>query len=62
MSASRAEDSGWIPSRLKPMTLKLELTVSLLDAQLKRESAENKLASLLVVQLGKALSEFPHFW
>ena len=32
-SASGAVDSGWIPSRIKPMTLKLVFTASLLDAQ-----------------------------
>ena len=32
-SASGAEDSGLIPSRVKPMTLKLVFTSSLLDAQ-----------------------------
>ena len=32
-SASLAIDSGLIPSRVKPMTLKLVFTASLLDAQ-----------------------------
>ena len=32
-SASGAVDSGLIPSPVKPMTLKLALTASLLDAQ-----------------------------
>ena len=32
-SASGAEDSGLIPSRAKPMTLKLVFTASLLDVQ-----------------------------
>ena len=32
-SASGAVDSGLIPSRVKPMTIKLVFTASLLDAQ-----------------------------
>ena len=32
-SASEAVDSGSIPSRVKPMTLKLVFTASLLDVQ-----------------------------
>ena len=30
---SEAADLGWIPSRVKPMTLKLVFTASLLDGQ-----------------------------
>ena len=55
----RAVDSGLISSRVKPMTLKLVFTASLLDAQ---DSVENKPASLLVVPLGKALSGIPPSW
>ena len=44
----------WI--RVKPMTLKLLFIASLRDAQHKKDSVENKPASLLVVPLG-----FPHF-
>ena len=55
-SASGAVDSGLIPNRVKPMTLKLVFTVSLFDVQHKRDSVGKKLASLLVVPLGKALS------
>ena len=55
-SASGAVDSGLIPSRVKPMTLKLVFTASLLDVQYSKDSLENKPASLLVVPLGKALS------
>ena len=50
-SASRAIDSGLIPSRVKPMTLKLVFIASLLDAQHKRDSVKNKPASLLVSNL-----------
>ena len=53
VSASRAEDLGLIPSRVKPMTLKLLFTASLLDAQHERDSVENKPASLLVYAVGK---------
>ena len=55
-SASGGVDLGLIPSRVKPMTLKLLFTASLLDAQHLRDSVENKPARLLVVPLGKALS------
>ena len=41
-SVSGASDSGLIPSRVKPMTLKLVFTASLLDAQHQRDSVENK--------------------
>ena len=58
-SAYGAVDSGLIPSRVKPMTLKLVCTASLLDAQHEKESVRNKLASSLVVLLGKAFSGFP---
>ena len=44
------------------MTLKLVFTASLFDAQHKRDSVENKTASLLVVPLGKALSGIPPSW
>ena len=47
-------DSGSIQSRVKPITLKLVFTASLLDPQQKRNSVENKPASLdLLVPLGK---------
>ena len=58
-SASRAVDLGLILSRVKPMTLKLVFTASLLDVQHLRDSVENKPASLVVVPLGKALSGIP---
>ena len=47
-SASVAVDLGLIPSRVKPMTLKLVF-----------DSVESKPAGLLVVPLGKALSGIP---
>ena len=50
-SASGAIDSGLIPSRVKPMTLKLVIIASLPDAQHKRDSVKNKPASLLVSNL-----------
>ena len=61
-SVSCAVDSGLIPSRVKPMTLKLVLTASLLDAQHERDSVENKPASSLVVPLEKALSGISPSW
>ena len=59
--ASGAVDLNLIPSRIKPMTLKLVFTASLLDAQ-HRTSVKNKPASLLVVSLGKALSGILPSW
>ena len=58
-SALAAADLGLIPSRVKPMTLKLILTAFLLDAQHERNSVGIKPASLLVVPLGKALIGIP---
>ena len=60
--ASGGADSGWIPSRVKPMTLKLVFTAFFLDTQHYKNSVENKPASLLVVPLGKALSGIPPSW
>ena len=60
-SVSWAVDSGLIPSRVKPMTLKLLFTASLLDAQHYRDSMENKPASILV-PLRKALSGISPCW
>ena len=57
----RAVNSGLIPSRVKPMTLKLVFAASLLHAQHYRDSVENKPASLLV-PLGKALGGIPPSW
>ena len=62
VSASRAVESGLVPSRVKPMTLKVLFTASLLDALHQRDSVENKPASLLVVPLGKVLSGIPPSW
>ena len=45
---SRAVDSGLILSRVKPMTLKLVFTASLLVAHHLRDSVENKLTSSAV--------------
>ena len=58
-SASGDVHLGLIPSRVKPMTLKLLFTAFLLDAQHYRDSVENKAAISLVVALGKALSGIP---
>ena len=44
------------------MTLKLVFTAFLLDAQDYRECVKIKTVSLLVVPLGKALSELPPSW
>ena len=61
-SASGAADLGLIPSRVKPMTLKSVFTASLLDVLHRRDSVENKPASLLIVPLGKALHGIPPSW
>ena len=61
-SASRVVDLGLIPSWVKPMTLKLVFTASLLDAQHYKKSAKNKPASSLVVLLGEALSGISPSW
>ena len=61
-SASEAEDSGLIPSRVKPITLKLVFAAFLLDAQHYGDSVENKSASLLRMPLEKALSRIPPSW
>ena len=62
-SASGVVVSGLILSRVKPMTLKLVFTASLvLHNQHSRDSVENKPASLLVVSLEKALSGIPPSW
>ena len=61
-SASEAVDLGLISSRVKPMTLKLVFTASLLDALQERYSLENKAVSSLVVPLEKALSGIPPSW
>ena len=58
-SALGAVDLGWIPSRVRPMTLKLIFTPSLLDAQDQRDRVKNKPASLLVMPSGKALGGIP---
>ena len=54
-------DLGFIPSWVTPITLKLVFIASLLDVQHQSDSVESKAASLLVVQLGKALSGIPPF-
>ena len=41
-SAIKALDSGLIPRRVEPRTLKLVFTASLLDAQYERDCVENK--------------------
>ena len=61
-SASGAADSGLIPSRVKPMTLKLVFTTSLLDVQHYRDSVENKPASFTCCAGGKAFSGIPPSW
>ena len=61
-SASGAVDLGLIPSRVKPMALKLVFTASLRGVQHLRDSVKNKPASSLVVPLGRALSGIPPSW
>ena len=48
------------PCRVIPKDKKMVSTASLLGAQHLQEVVENKLASLLVVSVGKALNETPH--
>ena len=60
--ASASGAVGLISSHVKPMTLKLVFTASLLDAQHLRDRVENKPASLLVVPLAKALIGIPPSW
>ena len=62
MSVSRAVVSGLIPSRVKPTTINLVFTASLLHAQPQKGNVENKPASLLVVPFGKALSGITPSW
>ena len=57
-SASGAVDLGLIPGRVKPMTIKMVFTASLLDAQHYTDSVENKPASLLGLKMH--LAGFPH--
>ena len=57
--SSGAVDSGLVPNRVQPMSIKLVLA-SLLDAQQQRDSVENKPASLLVAQGGRHLAGFPN--
>ena len=61
-SALRAVDLGLISSRVIPMTLILEFTASLLDAQHERDSVENKQVSLLVVPLRRAVIGITPSW
>ena len=61
-SALGAVDMALIPSRVKPMTLKMVFTASLLDAQHQRDSVEDKPASSLVAPLGKTLSGIIPSW
>ena len=60
-SASGAVDSGLIPSRVIPVTLKLAFTAFLLDVQHYRDSVENKTVSLLA-PLRRALGGIPPSW
>ena len=61
-STSEAVSAGVIQSLVKPMTLKLVFTAAFsFDAEHRKDSVENKPASLLGVPSGKALSGgFPH--
>ena len=49
---SASEAIGVIPSLVKPITLKLVVTVSLLEILPYGENVENKPASLLVAEMG----------
>ena len=51
-SAAGAVDLGLITSRVKPITLKLVFTASLLDAQHERDNVKTSQQSLLVVPSG----------
>ena len=56
VSASGAVGSGLIPSRVKPITLKLLFTAYLLDAQHLGDCVKNNPASLIFVPLGNVFS------
>ena len=59
--ASGAADLGLVPSRVKPMTVKLAFTAFPFDAPSEGKSVEDKPASLLVVSLKyRPLAGFPH--
>ena len=60
-SASGAADSRLIPHQVKPITLTLVFSASLLDAQHQRDSVEDKPASSLV-PLGKTLRGIFSSW
>ena len=61
--ASGAVDCGLLPSRVKPMTLKLAFAVaSLIDAWHYGDSVENKPPTLHVVSLRRPLGEILSFW
>ena len=61
-SACGAVESGLIPSRVKPITLKSVFTASLLDVQFSIEGAVRRTSRqfILVVPLGRTLARFPH--
>ena len=59
--ASGAVHCGLILSPIKPMTLQLTFTVSLLNAQHQKDNVEIMPASSLAVALGKALNKIPPF-
>ena len=59
VSPSEAVDSALVPSRVKPVTLKLVFTASLLYVQHYKGAVW--ITSLLVVLLEKALGGIPHF-
>ena len=61
-SASGAVDSGLVPSRVKPMTVKLVFTAFLLNAPHQRDCVENNPISLLVVPLEIALNRITPSW
>ena len=53
-------DFGLISNGVKPMTIKLLFTASLLDALYERNSVENKPESLLVVRWERDSAGFSH--
>ena len=61
VSASGAVDSGLIPSRVKPMTLKLVFTSSLLDAQHESTVWRTSRHVYLLGRWERHLAGFPHF-
>ena len=58
--ASRAVDSGLIPSRVKPMNLKLAFTASLFDVQITRAVLRTCRQAYLLCGWARHFARFTH--